>query len=121
MKINLLAVRDGYVGKISEDQREALDDVGQAINRAEEMTLNYLNLSRIEKRELQVHARPLHIEADVIRPLLNNFRGRIESRGMRVQVKIEKDLSVQADPSLLQIVYENLLNNAIKYGRKGER
>jgi len=36
-----------------------------------------------------------------------------------VQVKIEKDLSVQADPSLLQIVYENLLSNAIKYGRKG--
>jgi len=119
MKINLLAVRDGYVGKISEDQREALDDVGQAINRAEEMTLNYLNLSRIEKRELQVHARPLHIESDVIRPLLNNFRGRIESRGMGVQIKIEKDLSVQADPSLIQIVYENLLSNAIKYGSKG--
>jgi len=119
MKINLLAVRDGYIGKISEDQREALDDVGQAINRAEEMTLNYLNLSRIEKRELQVHPRPLHIESDVIRPLLSNFRGRIESRGMRVQVEVQKDLSVQADPSLLQIVYENLLNNAIKYGRKG--
>ena len=37
MKINLLAVRDGYIGKISREQTEALDDVAQAIYRSEEM------------------------------------------------------------------------------------
>ena len=119
MKINLLAVRDGYIGEISEDQTEALDDVVKAINRAEEMILNYLNLSRIEKGELQVRARPVHIELDVIRPVLSDFRGRLEARGIRVQVEFQEDLFVQADPSLLQIVYENLLGNAAKYGRKG--
>jgi len=119
MKINLLAVHDGYIGKISEDQKEALDDVAQAINRAEEMILNYLNLSRIEKGELQVRARPVHIESDVIRPVLSNFRGRLDARRIRVQVEFQDDLFVQADPSLLQIVYENLLGNAAKYGRKG--
>jgi len=119
MKINLLAVRDGYVGEISHDQKEALDDVGQAINRAEEMILNYLNLSRIEKGELQVRSRPVHVENDVIRPVLSNLRGRLEARGMRVELEIEEDLFVQADPSLLQIVYENLLSNAAKYGREG--
>ena len=119
MKINLLAVRDGYVGRITEDQHEALDDVGQAIHRAEEMILNYLNLSRIERGELKVRARPLHAENDVVRPLLGNFRGRLESKGMRIEVEMEEDLFVQADPSLLQIVCENLLNNAIKYGREG--
>lgn len=119
MKINLLAVRDGYIGKISKDQTEALDDVVQATNRAEEMILNYLNLSRIEKGELQVRARPVHIESDVIRPVLSNFRGRLEARGIRVQVEFQEDLFVQADPSLLQIVYENLLGNVAKYGRDG--
>lgn len=121
MKINLLAVRDGYVGGITKDQQEALDDVGQAIHRAEEMILNYLNLSRIERGELQVRARPLHVENDVVRPLLSGFRGRLESRGMRIEVEMADDLFVQADPSLLQIVYDNLLNNAIKYGRDGGR
>ena len=121
MKINLLAVRDGYVGKITGDQKEALDDVGQAIHRAEEMILNYLNLSRIERGELQVRARPLHVENDLVRPLLGNFRGRLESKGMRVEVDMAADLFVQADPSLLQIVYDNLLNNAVKYGREGGR
>jgi len=119
MKINLLAVRDGYIGKISQDQTDALSDVAQAINRAEEMILNYLNLSRIEKGELQVNTRPVHVEADVIRPALNNVRGRLEDRGIQVHVEFQKDLFVQADPSLLQIVYENLLGNAAKYGHDG--
>jgi len=118
MKINLLAVRDGYLGAVSGDQKEALDDVAQAILRAEEMILNYLNLSRIERGELQVRARPVHVEADVIRPVLNNLRGRLEARAMRVEVNMPEDLLVQADPALLQIVYENLLGNAVKYGRK---
>jgi signal transduction histidine kinase len=83
------------------------------------MILNYLNLSRIEKGELQVRARPVHIESDVIRPVLSNFRGRLEDRGIRVQVEFQEDLFVQADPSLLQIVYENLLGNVAKYGRDG--
>jgi len=119
MKINLLAVHDGYIGKISADQKEALSDVGQAINRAEEMIINYLNLSRIEKGELQLRARPVLLEADVIRPVLSNFRGRLETRGMRVQVNFQEGLLVQADPALIEIVYENLLGNAIKYGREG--
>jgi len=121
MKINLLAVRDGYVGRVSQEQKEALDDVGQAIHRAEEMILNYLNLSRIEKGELQVRARPVHVESDVLRPVLSNLRGRLEARRMQVEVDCQEDLIVQADPSLLQIVWENLLGNAAKYGKQGGR
>ena len=116
MKINLLAVRDGYVGKISKEQVEALDDVAHAINRSEEMIMNYLNLSRIEKGELQIHRRSVHIEGDVVRPLLSNFRARLEVKKMRVEIDFQENLFVFADLSLLQIVYENLLDNAIKYG-----
>lgn len=119
MKINLLAVRDGYVGEIDAEQKEALEDVVQAVNRAEEMILNYLNLSRIEKGELLVRARPTHVEIDVVRPVLRDLRGRLEARKMQVEVRLQEGLTVQADPSLLQIVYENLLNNAAKYGREG--
>lgn len=117
MKINLLAVREGYIGDISKEQAEALDDVAHAIYRSEEMTMNYLNLSRIEKGELQIHVQPVHLETDVIRPLLNNFRGRLEAKQMKVVVEFQEDLFVNGDPSLLQIVYENLLDNAVKYGR----
>lgn len=119
MKINLLAVRDGYVGDLSCDQREAMDDVLAAVNRTEEMILNYLNLSRIEKGELEVRARPVCVAADVVQPVLRDLKARLDERGMKVQMELPDDLVVQADPSLLQIVYENLVSNAAKYGKEG--
>jgi len=119
MKINVLAVRDGYVGELTPDQEEALDDVVAAVNRTEEMILNYLNLSRIEKGELEVRARPVQIEVDVVRPVLRELKARFDEKQMYVEVDLADDLIVRADPSLLQIVYENLLSNAAKYGHEG--
>ncbi len=121
MKINLLAVKDGYIGPITDAQQEALNDVNHSIIRAEEMTLNYLNLSRIEKGELQVKMRNVHVDSDIIRPVVNNLRGRLERKHLQVETRIDEDLFVRADSSLLQIVYENLVSNAAKYGREGGR
>jgi two-component system NtrC family sensor kinase len=121
MTINLLAVRDGYVGAISDDQRAALDDVAKTIERSEEMILNYLNLSRIEKGELQVRPQPLHLETDVLRPILRDLRGRLDARRMEVEVEWPGDLLLQADASLVKVVCSNLVNNAAKYGRDGGR
>lgn len=119
MKINLLAVRDGYVGPLTDDQTEALTDVVTAVNRTEEMILNYLNLSRIEKGDLEVRARPVQVEVDVVRPVLREIRAQFDDKNMQVEVDLPEDLLVSADPSLLQIVYENLLSNAAKYGHEG--
>ncbi|MBM3500233.1 MAG: HAMP domain-containing protein, partial [Armatimonadetes bacterium] len=121
MQINLLAVRDGYLGGIAPAQREALDDVAKTIERSEEMILNYLNLSRIEKGELQVRPQPLDLEADVLRPVLKDLRGRLDARRMQVEIALPDDLIVYGDASLLRIVYSNLINNAAKYGRDAGR
>jgi two-component system NtrC family sensor kinase len=119
MTINVLAVRDGYVGEVTQEQHAALDDVAKTIERSEEMILNYLNLSRIEKGELQVRKRELDLEADVLRPVLKDLRGRLEGRRMRVEVDLPEEFRVWGDASLLKIVYSNLINNAAKYGRDG--
>ncbi len=119
MKLNLLAVQDGYVGELTPEQRETLQDVSAAIARTEEMILHYLNLSRIEKGELEVHARPVAIESDVVRPVLRDLRSQFEDKNMKIEVDLPEDLLAQADPSLLQVVMENLLSNAAKYGRRG--
>ena len=85
------------------------------------MILNYLNLSRIEKGELEVRAQPLHIGNDIIRPVLDDLRGALEARHMRIDVDLPDELIVHADPSLLRIAYSNLLSNAAKYGRDSGR
>jgi len=119
MKLNLLAVRDGYVGEITPDQHEALDDIATTLRRTEEMILNYLNLSRIEKGELEVRARPVVLRSDVLDPVMREFASRFADDDMAVEITLPPELLAQADPTLLQIVFSNLLGNAAKYGKRG--
>jgi len=121
MKLNVLALRDGYVGDISQDQRAALEDVVATMRRTEEMILNYLNLSRIEKGELEVRARPVSLARDVLAPVLRELNSRLAEDQMTVAVELSEDLVAEADPSLLQIVLSNLVGNAAKYGKRGGR
>ncbi|HEY3398400.1 MAG TPA: cache domain-containing protein [Armatimonadota bacterium] len=119
MKLNVLAIRDGYVGDISPEQREALEDVASTLRRTEEMILNYLNLSRIEKGELEIRSRPVQVERDVLEPVLRELHSRLTDDEITVQVDLPEDVVVQADPSLLQVVLANLVGNAAKYGKRG--
>lgn len=118
-RLNLLALRDGYLGTLSDEQHEAVDDVMVTVNRTEEMLLNYLNLSRIEKGELVVRERPVAVRSEAVEPVLRHLQPQVADREMRVEVDMPEDLMAQADPTLLQTVYENLLTNALKYGRRG--
>ena len=58
------------------------------------------------------------VDAEVMQSVLRDLRGRFEAKSMRVENELPTDLVVYADPSLLQVVYENLLGNAVKYGRE---
>lgn len=118
-RLNLLALYDGYVGELDEEQREALADILATVDRTEDMLVNYLNLSRIEKGELQVRTRPVQIEPEVVRPVLRDLQGLLAERQMQVQVQLPPEMITQGDPTLLQTVYENLVSNAAKYGRTG--
>jgi two-component system NtrC family sensor kinase len=119
MKLNLLAVRDGYVGPITADQHEALEDIAATLRRTEEMILNYLNLSRIERGELEVRARPVNLERDVLEPVLRELHSRLADDKLTVEVNLPAELTAQADPSLMQVVFANLVGNAAKYGQPG--
>jgi signal transduction histidine kinase len=121
MKLNLLALRDGYVGAVTPEQHEALEDIAATLSRTEEMILNYLNLSRIEKGELEVRARPVQLERDVLDAVLRELHSRLAEDQMTVEVNLSEDMVAQADPSLLQVVFANLVGNAAKYGRRGGR
>jgi signal transduction histidine kinase len=118
-KLNLSAVHDGYVGALNDEQKEALEDVMATVDHTEDMLVNYLNLSRIEKGELQVRTRPVVIEPEVVKPVLRDLHGTLAERQMRVEVDLPPSLITQGDPTLLQTVYENLVGNAAKYGRAG--
>ncbi len=115
---------DGFSQVIEEDYDERLDDAGRAALRrvraaAQRMgTLmdELLTLSRLTRLELKREPVDLGAAADGI--LADLAR---QGPARTVDVRIEPDLLVDADPNLARVVLQNLLDNALKYTGKTDR
>jgi PAS domain S-box-containing protein len=111
----------GDLGKLTDQQREFMNDLYQSANRMAELITALLNIARIESAQLRVNSEtinPKKIYQDVSREL-----GALsKAKGHKITFKKSKDLpEFKSDPRLLFEVLKNLLSNAIKYTpNKGE-
>jgi signal transduction histidine kinase len=119
--MSLYTVKDGYLGKINEAQKKGLESVGKSLDYFHDMIKNYLDLSRLEKGELDVVKKAYYLNADVVDPVLAGLDREIEQKKIQIENNISNKTKVLADRDLLRIVYDNLLSNAIKYGSPGGR
>jgi signal transduction histidine kinase len=119
--MSLHTVKDGYLGEINPEQRKSLESTAQSLDYFQDMIKDYLDLSRLEKGELEVSKAQIVLGPGVVVPVLNGLSQELQEQQMVVDNRIPEDLALNADGNLLRIVYDNLLSNAVKYGRTGGR
>ena len=117
----LQTVTEGYLGDLTDGQKQALERLDRSLHYFLDMIRDYLDVSRLERGEMVVEREDLALRADVIAPILDNLAGGLEEQHMQVDNRVPEDLGISADGSLMRIVFDNLLANAIKYGREGGR
>ncbi len=117
--LNVHTVKDGIVGELNATQKEALEAVARSLSYFSNMIKNYLDLSRLEKGELAVHQSRVRLCPEVVEPVIGGLARGMQERKMIVENHIPPQLELEADRDLLRIVYDNLLANAVKYGREG--
>ncbi|MGD9536007.1 MAG: ATP-binding protein [Alphaproteobacteria bacterium] len=109
---------DGFSQALLEDCADRLDDQGrrhlnrvrQAAQRMGQLIDDFLDLSRVSRRELEVSDVDLETLAlDIMREL------RSDAPQREAEIKIASRLSARGDPHLLRIALENLLGNAWKF------
>jgi signal transduction histidine kinase len=115
--LGLFSVKDGFLGPLNEAQTRVLLSVGQNLDFLNEMVKHYLDLARVEKGELNVRKAWVRLRDEVLGPVLETLGAPIERKGIRVENNLAPGLRVFADKDLLRVVYDNLLSNALKYGR----
>lgn len=119
--INAYSLRDGLLGMLNFKQKRAIDSICRNLDYLDATVKKFLNLSRIEREKLEINKQPICLRKDIVDLSIQTFSKLIEDKQMTVVNRIDPALRVNADPDLLQIVANNLINNAAKYGAEGGR
>lgn len=99
-----------------EDAKKAANRIIAVSKRMEELISDLMLLSRAGKMELRVDSVELSM---IVRECITFWHEREPEREM--DIDIAPDVSADADPSLIKVAIENLINNAWKYTAKKER
>ena len=110
------ALDRGLAGDLSPGQATLVGGIARNIDTAVSMTRKYLDLTRIEKGELRVQVQKLDLIRDVIDPVLEELAPALGGNEARLEIVLPPSLAMQGDPTLLRVVFKNLLDNALKYG-----
>ena len=112
---------EGYVGKLTPQQSEKVQRMIANSSYLISLVRDYLDLSQIETGELRHHPGPaVDLVEEVIRPMVEIQSPAAKARGMTIETDLEY-LVAPCDATLLKVVFNNLLGNAVRYGRENSR
>ncbi|MGC9054376.1 MAG: cache domain-containing protein [Candidatus Hydrogenedens sp.] len=116
---NIASLKEGAFGEVSPEVKEGIDIVEDSLKYLKEITNNYLQLSRLEQGDLYFEKSEVNLLNDIIQPVLSEVSKLLETKKMSVINEVTEKFTMPADINLMRVVYENLLGNAIKYGKEG--
>jgi two-component system, NtrC family, sensor kinase len=117
--LNAYSVRDGFLGMVNFKQRKALDSITRNLDHLSATVQKFLSLSRIEKGELDFRPSNIGLRNDVFSAGIEALARSAFEKQMTLTNDIAEDVRITGDADLMQIVANNLVGNAIKYGTTG--
>jgi signal transduction histidine kinase len=141
---DLIAIRSGFVSNVSHELRtplsqiliftellklgrlrstaereRALEIIEKETRRLIQLVENVLQFSRsgLARRRVEREILPL---ATLVKEALDAFRPLADAREVTLRADVPPQASVRADPGALRQILLNLLDNAVKYGPRGQ-
>ena len=100
--------------------RKSLTQALEICDQMQPMVENLLAISRMDSQSLRPDLRSVDL-AEWLEKAWQPLRPGAEARNLAVAFQADRPLTVRADPSLLQMVIGNLLENAVDYTTEGGR
>jgi len=113
----------GFSQALLEDYPDKLDDIGKnylnrlkaASNHMAQLIEDMMLLSKVNQAELDITE--LNLSAMAQRTVENVIETTVEKH---IEIQIENNISAYGDERLVQILLDNLINNALKYSSKAD-
>jgi len=119
----LIMLEDESLGPLANPkQKQAIATMLRNVNALINMVQKYLQLGRIESGRMEINKVRIPLFEETLTPVLQDEKQQLAARKMEVVIENERafrQLEGVADPVLLQIVFSNLIGNALKYGKEG--
>ncbi|MDQ3949713.1 MAG: HAMP domain-containing histidine kinase [Gemmatimonadota bacterium] len=110
-----------HMGKLrsEEERHRSLRIIDQEARRLTYLVENVLSFSRAERKANRISSAPTDLEREV-REALEMFAPLARSRRATLRSELEYGITLQVDRDALRQVLLNLLDNAVKYGPRGQ-
>lgn len=104
----------GDAGELKTDQKKFLKEAYRANERMIELVNSLLIVSRIDLGTFTIN--PIMVDITKLSDeILNNFKKEIESKNLYLLKDYDRIPEIKVDPSLMKLVFENLVSNSVKY------
>lgn len=106
----------GTYGKLEKRQREVLNIINDSNERGIRITNSLLNVSRASNKEISMPEEPVDLSR-LLKEVVDHYSEAIE-KGNKQRIVMsmpKKPVLARADPFYVRIIFENLIENAIKY------
>lgn len=99
-------------------RNEFMDDINKEIDRLNSVTGDLLTLVHIDSNKLKLRREMIRL-ADSVKETVRRLRPLASGRGQVIELSIQDDCDIFADPIKIQQVIYNIIENGIKYSADG--
>lgn len=105
--------------RTTEEHRRSLEIIDREARRLTQLVENVLQFSRME-RKIDTLSTEKHELAPLIQEIAEDFESAMNGGETQIETRLTFGLSAKVDPDALRQIVLNLLDNAVKYGKKGQ-
>lgn len=105
----------GYLGKLTKQQRDALQTATTSNDQELNIVEDILRVARADGGNITLHPQPTNLDK-LLKSVAATYKTVLKDRKQKIELQLPKRaVSANIDPTYIRIVVENLIDNASKY------